>query len=532
MNPDNPRLFFLVALVLVFLILGARLIDLQIIRGSFYATLSSENRIRRIPIRAPRGRILDAQGEVLADNRQVYKLVEFGKNGAPVSYKIIADDEGKRLFERGVEGVIRETARSYPAGEGFAHVLGYVSQVESLEVGKNPCGPYTPAYVLGDFAGRTGIEQEYECLLRGQNGEELVEVDTNGRRVRVLGRREAVAGKDLRVSLDRGLAEVAAGALAEKPGALVAQNPKTGELLALVSSPSFDPNKIAEDFERLSRDENLPLFNRAIGGSYQPGSTFKIVTATAGLEEGKIDANFTFTDPGVIRVGSFSYANWYFTQYGRTEGTIDIIRAIKRSTDTFFYKVGEFVGVEKLAKWAGKFGLGEKTGIDIPGEIGGLVPTPQWREDVIGERWFLGNTYHLSIGQGDIHLTPLQVNLMTSVLASSGKLCRPHVLGKVDCQDIEVSPKTIRLITSGMVEACKPGGTAFPFFNFSPEVACKTGTAEFGDPQGRTHAWLTAFAPADAPEIVVTALVEGGGEGSAVAAPIVREVMDYWFHQR
>ena len=271
------------------------------------------------------------------------------------------------------------------------------------------------------------------------------------------------------------------------------------------------------------------MFNRAIAGAYPPGSTFKIVTTAAGIEDGKIDKNTLFEDTGQIVVGDYTYRNWYFTQYGKTEGKIDVIGAIKRSTDTFFYKVGEWVGPEKLTIWAQKFGLGKKTGLDISGEALGLVPDPG------GRRWFLGNTYHLAIGQGDLLATPLQINMMTSVIANGGRLCRPAISDQLsatsNCQDLELKAETLRLVREGMKEACSPGGTAFPFFDFTPAVACKTGTAEFGDPQNRTHAWLTAFAPADDPEIVVTVLVEAGGEGSSVAAPIARKVLEEWFKE-
>jgi len=236
-------------------------------------------------------------------------------------------------------------------------------------------------------------------------------------------------------------------------------------------------------------------------------------------------------DEGFVQIGEYTYKNWYYTQYGRTEGEIDLIRAIKRSTDTFFYKVGEWVGANQLAEWGQAFGLGRKTGIDLKGEIEGLVPTPEWKEKNKGEKWFLGNTYHLAIGQADLLATPLQVNMMASVIANQGKLCSPKVKqgeGE-ECQDLRLKPEALAMIKEGMREACSSGGTAFPFFDFSPQAACKTGTAEYGDPEGKTHAWLTAFAPVDEPEIVVTALVEGGGEGSDVAAPIVKEVMEAWF---
>jgi penicillin-binding protein 2 len=263
------------------------------------------------------------------------------------------------------------------------------------------------------------------------------------------------------------------------------------------------------------------------------------VTATAGLEEGKITKETLINDPGIIKIGPFSYRNWYFSQYGKTEGEINIVRALKRSTDTFFYKVGEWLGARQLSNWARNFGLGQKTGIDLPGETGGLVPDPEWKKEANGEPWFLGNTYHFAIGQADLVTTPLQVNMMTAVIANNGRFCRPQIVKDdfqekdkrraVSCRDLKLEKETLQLIKEGMAEACSSGGTASPLFDLEPQVACKTGTAEFGDPKDRTHAWLTAFAPADEPEIVVTVLVEAGGEGSRVAAPIVKKILEAHF---
>ena len=552
---------FSTLLLIGFLLLFVRLFDLIIIRGEYYARISQENRIRRIPIHAPRGLIFDRNGQLLATNNEVTKIVRFEKEN-----EIKFVDSSEVDTARDVKVV--QYRRIYPAAQATAHVLGFVGEADRGEVERTGCvvdRSVGSIYSLGDKIGRMGVEASFDCELRGKNGEALVEVDSIGRKVRLLGKLEPKAGEDVHLSIDLDLQQRAFSALSGKVGAVVALKPDTGEILALVSSPSFNPEQISQDYPKLAKDSSLPLFNRAISGAYPPGSTFKIVTAAAGLEDGKIDEGFSFTDPGIIRIGAFSYANWYFTQYGKTEGEIDIVRAITRSTDTFFYKVGEFVGVERLGEWANKFGLGGKTGIDIGGETQGLVPTPEWKERARGERWFLGNTYHMSIGQGDISASPLQIGVMTSVIASGGKLCTPHVIkngesqnfqfpiSNFQCEEIGISQKTIDLITRGMIGACSSGGTAFPLFNFKVKsmrepisappreirVACKTGTAEFGDPQDRTHAWLTAFGPAENPDvvseelskgaIVVTAFVEVGGEGSRIAAPIVKEILEEWF---
>ncbi|MBI3290240.1 hypothetical protein HYZ78_02500 [Candidatus Microgenomates bacterium] len=538
------RVFKLILLV-GFLVLTARLIDVSVIRGNYFKDLADLNRVREIPIHAPRGEIFDRIGNKIAENVEKKKVLVFEK-GKPVTFQ-----DSDKITDPEKEVLVSIYVRNYPEGQFAAHTVGLIGETTAEEVGKSGC----PGSILtlGDTVGRTGAEKSFDCVLRGKNGSELVEVDSHGNKVRVLGRHEPQKGKDIHLSIDLGLQRSATEALAGRPGAVIVSNPRTGEVLALVSSPSFDPNRISADFELISANPNNPLFNRAIGGRYPPGSTFKIVSAAAGLETGAVDERSTFTDPGVIKIGVFEYSNWYFTQYGKLEGELGLVRAITRSTDTFFYKVGEWVGVSKLAEWARKFGFGEKTGIELSGEIDGVVPTSEWKERERGERWFLGNTYHMAIGQGDVAASPLQVNQMTSVIASGGKLCKPTVVDRGQgtgnsCKPIGISDKTVDLIKQGMIGACSTGGTAFPFFDFKVgerqvPVACKTGTAEFGDPEKRTHAWLTAFTPAYAeasagkpadppaggPEIVVTALVEAGGEGSYIAAPVAKKVIEEWF---
>lgn len=533
--------FFLGLLTIGFLLLVGRLFELQIIFGAKNRALAEGNRIKREILPAPRGIIYDRKGKPLVRNVPIYRSCQ----PTAISCQLISRDEALEMEARGEEENLRvDIGREYLYGEILAHVLGYLGEANEEEVKSGK-------FKMGDLVGRMGVEQEYDQILRGQDGGEIYEVDAHGRKIREIGKIEPIPGKDLYLSIDAELSKVAYEALGDRAGAVVATEPKTGKVLVLVSSPSFDPNIMnrageqeSRRIEELLNDPEKPFFNRAIGGIYPPGSTFKIVTAVAGIEEGKIKRDTIYEDTGEIRVGEYVYKNWYFTQYGKTEGKIDLIRAIKRSTDTFFYKVGEWVGPTRLAQWGQAFGLGKKTGIDLPGEAEGFVPTTEWKEKTKGERWFLGNTYHFAIGQGDLLVTPLQINMMTSVIANEGKLCQPIVVQNTSeeslrttirgekqssCQDLKLKPETLRLVKEGMRGACSTGGTAFPFFDFSPPVACKTGTAEFGDPQNRTHAWLTAFAPSDDSRIVVTALVEGGGEGSYVAAPIVKKVMEYYF---
>jgi len=457
-----------------------RLGSLQLITGGKYRVLSDENRIKKIRIAAPRGKILDRNGQDL------------------------------RLL-----------------GDAAGHVVGYLGEINEQEVGL--LREQGQKYEIGSQIGRSGLEQEYEDQLRGIDGGQLVEVDPHQEVVRNLGKSDPKPGKDLQTSLDANLQTVAYTALAGRKGAVVVANPKTGEILALVSSPGFDPQNIKKSLS----DTSMPLLNRAIGGIYPPGSTFKMVTTIAALMEKKADKNFTYDDKGVINIGSFAYTNWYFNQYGKTEGVVGWEKALARSVDTFFYKVGEMVGPDLMAAWAKDLGMGEKTKIDLPGEVTGLIPTPAWKEKFKNEKWFLGNTYHMAIGQGDVLTTPIQVNVMTNVIAAGGKKCVPHLNKALSpqCSTLKIDNKILEIVKRGMIGACSKDGTAFPLFDFKPQVACKTGTAEYILASGKTgtHAWLTAYAPAEDPTVSVTVLVEGGGEGSRVAAPIARKVLVKYF---
>ena len=538
---DNKARFyiFLGFLAIGFLLLVGKLFELQLVFGSKNRALAEGNRIKKEVIPAPRGIIYDRYDKELVRNVPIYRLkTEENCEDEEGCFKVISRDEALNLEAQGeLDGLRTDIGRDYLYREALAHVLGYLGEAtkEEVELGK---------YQMGDLVGRMGVEEKYDRLLRGQDGGLIYEVDAYGNKIREIGRFEPIPGNDLYLLIDAELSKKTYAALEGKPGAVVVSKVENNEILALVSSPSFDPNllsrtenkdeKSQEKIKDLFKDPLKPFFNRAITGVYPPGSTFKIVTATAGIEEGKVDEDTIYNDTGQIQIGEYVYRNWYFTQYGKTEGEIDLIMAIKRSTDTFFYKIGEWVGATRLSEWAYAFGLGKKTGIKIPGEVAGFVPTPKEKQRLKGERWFLGNTYHYAIGQGDILTTPLQINNLTNVIASGGELCNPSLLEdeEVNCQSLRLKDLSLKLVKEGMKEACSPKGTAFPFFEFKPQVACKTGTAEFGDPEGETHAWLTAFAPFDKPDIVATALIEKGGEGSYAAAPVVKEIMNYYFHER
>jgi penicillin-binding protein 2 len=412
--------------------------------------------------------------------------------------------------------------------------LGFLGEVKEDEVGL--LRPNGGRFDVGDLIGRSGVEEAWDERLRGMDGGRLVEVDNTGEQVRELGMKLPVAGQEVKLALDMELQQVADEAMGKHVGAVVASNPKTGGVLVMVSKPGFDPNTIYDEYANLISQDGRPLVNRAIGGIYPPGSTFKMVTTVAALESGKLPLAYTYQDTGVVSVGTYRYTNWFFTQSGGVEGVIGFRKAIARSTDTFFYKVGEETGVMEIAKWAQEFGLGHKTGVEIAGEVEGLVPDPDWKKAVKKEAWFLGDTFIMSIGQGDLLTTPAQVNRMTNVIASRGQKCSLSLIEmERPCEAMMVDEKIWDVVQRGMLDACSTGGTAYPFFDwnqkFEQKVACKTGTAEYLMKDGKTgtHAWLTAYAPADAPTISVTVLIEAGGEGSRTAAPVVRKVLARYF---
>lgn len=533
--------FFKGVLILGFAVLAGRLAELQIIKGAYFRELAEGNRIRRVPIPAGRGEIHARGGEILVANIKDTKRLKFSSQSGFETVDV--DDEVQGL------DVITLFRREYKLADSFAHVSGYLGEVNEEEVGKvNEDCPEKGVMIGGMWVGRVGIEKEYECVLAGAYGEELFEVDSSGNLVRSLGNKPPKQGETLITNIDFGLQEKVAQVMRDKNGAVIVSD-INGEVLALFSSPSFDPNlfinKDSIKISKLLEAKDTPFFNRVIGGAYHPGSVFKPIVAVAALVENKIDKDFIYEDTGQIIVktpqGDFSYSNWFFTQYGGVEGRIGITRAIARSTDTFFYKIGEMLGPDKIAEWAMKFGLGIRSGIDLPGEVEGLVPTPIWKREVKGENWFLGNTYHYSIGQGDLAVTPLSINAATGAIAN-GRLCKPKIVGESECEDLKIDENYLEEVREGMIGACSQGGTASAFFEWNAnsqngKVACKTGTAQTGV-NDKTHAWFTIVAPAfsenpdsSEPQIVMTILVEEGGEGSVVAAPIAKEILDYWFNR-
>lgn len=540
--------FYIVTLGAFFLIF-LKLFHLQVSLGKLNRELADSNRIQVKVIHAPRGVIFDRNGKILATNTPAFRLIDIqNKTSRLISRREALDLEVSNNTEG--KSLEVDNVRTYPMKEAASHLIGYVGEISQEKLKR----PEFRNYKLGDFVGQNGVEAQYETLLKGMDGGEIIEVDSQGHQIRVLRVDPPSPGKNVYLNIDGGLQqklyEVTRDSLIKSGsccGAAVATDPQNGQVLALVSFPSFDPNVFT-----VNRDDNViaaiftrtdsPILNRVIGGTYPPGSTFKIVTSFAGLESSKITPRTVFIDNGVINLGQFSFSNWYFTQYGRTEGAVDLAKALKRSNDTYYYQVGQIIGEKILGDWAGKFNLGKILGIDLPGEVSGLVPDNNWKEKTFGQVWYPGDTLHMAIGQGFVLTTPLQVLGFTSFVASDGILYKPQLVKKVTYGNVILSEfkpqilnsnlvnsKNLAAVKKGLEQVTKDEGTAWPFITFPISSAGKTGTAEYGDPKNRTHAWYTSYAPVNDPKIVMTVLLEGAGEGSSVAAPVVKEVYRWYF---
>lgn len=579
--------------LLTFAALLAQLLKLQITQGSFNQTLAEGNRVRIREINAPRGLILDSQknaSQILAKNIPSYNLVIYpldlpkdGQEKEAIFQKLaeasqISSSEIEDVVKQGTtsadpivlkENIDRETAmilevrtkglagveiskkpvREYLDIEGLGPVLGYVGKVSDKDLEENP------HYQRSDEIGKEGLEVYYEEYLKGTPGILEVEVDSKGRKQRELSSTEPSPGNNLILSIDPELEGRIADSLkgymraSNAPGgAAVALNPQTGEILALVSLPTYDNNlftrqTVQEEYQKLVEDPSKPMFNRAIAGTYPSGSTIKPVIAAAGLEEGLITADTTINDPGEIKVGNYIYPDW------KAHGLVDIRKAIAQSCNVFFYSLAggwdkiKGLGITKLDGYLNKFGFGSKTGIDLPGEAAGLVPDPKWKEKNKKEMWYLGDTYHLGIGQGDFLVTPIQMAMAISAIANGGELLKPQIVKQISDKEgkivkdfhkeIEsdkfVEDQNLQIVREGMRQAVTSGSAQF--LNDLPVmVAAKTGTAQFGN-EGKTHAWMAAYAPYHDPQIAIVVLIEQGGEGHAVAGPAVYDILNWYFRR-
>jgi penicillin-binding protein 2 len=565
--------------VLVFFgFLVIRLFMLQIVGSERYRIMSDDNRIEAVPLEAPRGAILDRNGEVLADSHPSYQIVilpsrrdvmvrtvrELGmllhvdvtqvereildrkvdgqqpirvKRGATFAEVSLVEEHRDEL--PGVEIQI-ETKRSYPSGMLVCHVLGYVGEMTQEEVPKfSPQG-----YLYGQTIGRKGIEARYEKFLKGVNGVEYLEVNALGRRVGSFPERleKPRPGTTLWLTIDRRLQEVVEQAFPDSlSGGLVALDPYSGEILALVSRPGFDPNLFVDGlsrrmWEKIREAEGDPLINRVVQSAYPPGSTLKMVAAIAGLESGIIAP---YVSPfgactGAMAFGNRSYRCWREGGHG----SLSMHEAIAQSCDVFFYQLGRRVGLTSWSRYAGLLGFGKKTGIDLDSEAAGLLPTSQYYNRRYGERrWTSGVMLNLAIGQGEMLATPIQMVRYIAAIGTGGYLCRPHLLLKAEGYPSEetpllridgVSPMTWSAMKHSLL-AVVEHGTGRQAQVGGLRVAGKTGTAQ--NPHGDDHAWFVGFAPYEQPRIAVAAIVENAGHGGSVAAPIVKKVIETYLKE-
>ncbi len=530
---DLNDLYLLLMIILFIgltLTLIIRLFQLTIVKGNYYRNLAENNRLREFIIEPERGKIIDRKGFEIVKNLPANietKVNEILKNK-------------NRIISK----------RDYTDGLSIGHLIGYLQEANNDDLKNDQC--YTKLKPV-DKVGKKGVEKLFDCQLRGINGKKIIETDALGEYLETIKVIKATSGKTIQLAIDFKLQKKAYQLLEEKKGTVIVSNPKTGEILTLVSSPSFDPQDFFDNntnkINQYLIDKNKPLFNRALEGVYPPGSLFKLITATAALEEKIIDEKTEYEDKGIIKAGPLTFGNWYFLQYGKTDGMVNVIKAIKRSNDIFFYLIGDKLGVEKIKKWAEIFGLGEKTGIELS-EENGLIPSKFWKEKVLKENWYTGDSYNLSIGQGYLLTTPIQNLIMTNIFANDGYRCPPKLTKKqsgekISCQKLPISKKTLEIVKEGMRQACDIGGTGWPFFNFQVKVlennqevlkkinvGCKTGTAESQSKDSLPHAWFTAFAPFEAPEISIVVLVENGGQGSDIAAPIAKEIFKEYFERK
>ncbi|WP_017713322.1 penicillin-binding protein 2 [Prochlorothrix hollandica] len=549
--------------------LGSRLAYLQLIEGDRNRQLAEENRVRLVSKPPERGQIFDRNGKLLVGSNPSYSLflwpialeeaewpialqrlshilrvpvteiqTNLEKEGYNSPYRVrvargltiqqVVALEEARTELKGVE-IDAETMRYYPNGDLAAHVLGYTgeitdSELESLE---------DRGYRMGDVLGKLGVEAALEDQLRGEWGGQQVEVDAMGEVIRILGEKPPIPGDDVILTLNSDLQKKAEQVLGNTKGAIVAMDPRNGEVLAMASRPAYDPNIFSsrisdEQWQQLQAKEH-PFLNRALR-SFAPASTYKIITTVAGLESGKFSPGTVLPTFPYLEVGGIQFWDWNRAGFG----PLSFQGAMTWSSDTFFYQIGRSVGGEVLAEWSRKFGMGQLTGIELAEEESpGVVPDNAWKEEMLDEIWYIGDSINMSIGQGYMQATPLQVAMMFAVPANGGDLVQPHL--QLDLQNrrewtksINLKPSTIQVLREGLRDVVQVGTGAALRTNSIPPVAGKTGTAE--DQPRKSHTWFGGYAPADNPEIVVVAFTENsGGGGGSLAAPMVRSILEAYF---
>lgn len=579
----------------IWIIIFGKIFYLQIINGNNYRLFADENRIRVKRVDPNRGIIYDKNMKPLLKNGASFSLqilpIDLPKNNdellssqnilrqnlrdneldlSKYISKDVLENFKPRIIKESLSyedamklmvltknlngiSVIMDNKREYIYKEPLSHILGYMGKISDTEYKQlNNKG-----YFLDDKIGKTGLEYVYEKDLRGIVGRRKIEVDSLGKEIKEVAFDKAQDGTNLVLSLDLDLQlksyELLNNVLSKsgfKKASIVAIDPRNGRILALISTPSYDNNIFSEklneeDYKKVIEDINLPMFFRAISGEYPPGSTFKLIMAGASLQENIVDINTRFMSTGGIKVGQWFFPDWKSGGHGST----NVTKAISESVNTFFYTIGggydnfEGLGLSKIVEYAKKFGLSQKLGIDLPNEADGFLPTEEWKKNATNEPWYIGDTYHLSIGQGDALVTPLQIAMMTGAIANGGILYEPKIVDKkIDINDKQeimpikvknsnfIDADKIKIVQDGMREGVLSGSSRFlstlPF-----EMAGKTGTAQFGN-EGKTHAWFTGYAPFQNSEIAITIIIEGGGEGSSVAVPLARDILLWYFKDR
>lgn len=582
--------WFRILCAIVLVLLGARVFFLNVVKGGYYQDVAVRNSVRNVLLSAPRGLIFDRYGKQLVRNvpsmellatpgdlptseeeRQsmIERLRSFiafdsdeweallrsagGTFSAPIVLKpSLTQDETLIFSARAAEfpgiSLERSAVREYQDGLIFSHILGYEGKIRKEELAEYP--DYLPI----DSIGKQGIEKSYESELRGKRGADRVEVDSRGAVKKALGVFEPEPGSDLILNIDADLQKklfdslsVSLDTAGLRKGAAVAMDPRDGSVLALVSLPSFDNNLFAggidsANYAGLIEDDAIPLFNRAIAGEYPPGSTIKPFLASAALAEGVVTPNTQIESRGGITVAGFSFGDW------KAHGFTDVRHAIAVSSDVYFYSVGggygniRGLGMEKMDAYEQRFGFGSETGIDVPGEKTGFLPTAEWKEKKFGERWYIGDTYHASIGQGFVLATPLQLADATSAVANGGTLWKPRVVGQIRDRDGTlrsmapealrrnvIDPSILKTVREGMrMTVTESVGTAQSLAGLPVAVAGKTGTAQFGT-EKKTHGWFESFAPYEHPTIVLVVLIEGQENEGYFAVPVTKDVLSWYF---
>jgi penicillin-binding protein 2 len=608
-----PRFIYFALGVLLIAASGmlvSRLFSLQIVQGKRNSLLANSNRVRTTIIPAPRGAIYDRSGVLLARNVAQYDLVATPSqlpksdselnNEAGVLASILSKpqdevlnnlknarkseqtevviesniDRNKSLDidekSRDLGGLSLDTnpQREYLDAGMLSPFLGYIGRISAEEWKQNP------EYRQVDMIGKSGVEYSYESDLRGVPGKEQVEVDSTGKPVRFLARVEPVAGKNIYLTVDWGLQQQMYNALktevdkaGSKAGSAVALDPQTGEVLAAVSYPTYDGNLFAKgisqnDYNNLLNNDAKPLLNRVIAGNYPVGSIIKPLISVAALQENVINSSTTVVDKGKLEVPNVYNPSVVYTFKGwKPEGlgVVNVTRAIEKSSDIFYYQVGggfqsfQGLGERRVLDWYSRFGLGNKTGLDVGGESSGYLPSPEKKKKATGEQWYVGDTYNISIGQGDLKATPLQMAVANASIANGGKILKPHLLGSVmengslvrkapvDILKADfISADNLRLVQQGMQDVVASGTACCSIKNEVPvPVAGKTGTAETSsegfdgkNPRTKPHAWFSAYAPANNPRIATVVMIENSGEGSTYAAPATKEILKWYFSNR